>query len=145
MSLAIVYYDLGDFDEAIDLYNDTIDVDPNYAQAYTGLGLIYYTLEDYEEAIENFDQAIEINPGFSDPYANRALTYAVLGDTDQALEDASMAIDLDPESANFGYVVRGYVNYLLGSERQAIRDFEAYIDFGGTLDSFYEDIYDSIR
>lgn len=36
-----LYHNMGDYDKAIEYYKKTIEVDPNYAEAYSNIGLIY--------------------------------------------------------------------------------------------------------
>ena len=36
-----LYHNMKDYDKAIEFYKKTIEVDPNYAEAYSNLGLIY--------------------------------------------------------------------------------------------------------
>lgn len=41
-----------DYEKAIEFYNKTIEVDPNYAEAYSNLGLIYcLQAQDFSEKL----------------------------------------------------------------------------------------------
>ena len=62
------------YDEAIKYFNIALELDPNYAEAYCGLGFIYAEgKQDYEEAVKYYSKAIELDP-------NHALAYYGLGD-----------------------------------------------------------------
>ena len=47
--------------EAIDIYNQAINLDPNYIDAYFNKGIVLNDLGRKEEAIELYNQAIKIN------------------------------------------------------------------------------------
>ena len=45
-----LYHNMKDYDKAIEFYKKTIEVDPNYAEAYSNLGLIYcLQAQDFSE------------------------------------------------------------------------------------------------
>ena len=52
----------GRFDEAIEEYNKTIELNPNYAIAYAGRSQAYFRLGQYELAIHDAEKAIELAP-----------------------------------------------------------------------------------
>lgn len=49
------------FDEAIELYNRLLDIDPYSAFYWEELGKVYFRIENYEKAIEAFEFVIAIN------------------------------------------------------------------------------------
>ena len=56
------YYDLGDYEQAVDYYDEAIRLDPLYAEAYSSRGLAYVSLGQHERAIQDVDEAIRLNP-----------------------------------------------------------------------------------
>ena len=45
-----LYHNMKDYDKAIEFYKKTIEVDPNYAEAYSNVGLIYcLQAQDFSE------------------------------------------------------------------------------------------------
>jgi tetratricopeptide (TPR) repeat protein len=98
----------GKYDEAIDDYNQTIQVEPNYAAAYNNRGRSYYAKGDYDMAIADFNQAIALDPNYADAYNNRGRAYYAKADMDRALADYNQAITLDPEFS-LAYHGRAYV------------------------------------
>jgi polysaccharide biosynthesis/export protein len=63
------YYELGQkfghanlFKQAAEVFQKSIDLKPDYADAYFGLGHAYYDLGRWEEAIRAFERVIELNP-----------------------------------------------------------------------------------
>lgn len=90
-----LYHNMKDYDKAIEFYKKTIEVDPNYAEAYSNLGLIYCLQaqdfsekattdvndpkykEDqatlkvfYEKARPNYEKARELKPDQKDLWLN---------------------------------------------------------------------------
>ena len=57
----------GELDEAIDLYQQSIEIYPT-AEAHTFLGWTYSFQGRLDEAIEECKKAIEIDPDFGNPY-----------------------------------------------------------------------------
>lgn len=91
-----LYYQ-GQFDEAIVEFNESIELDPEMAEAYCNRGAAYIQLGNYERAIEDLDEAIRLDPQYADAYRNRGFAYFLLGEFDGAVEDLGEAIRLDPD------------------------------------------------
>lgn len=54
----------GDLDSSIYFFQRSVDLDPNYYQAYNNLGLAYEMKEDFQNAKKYYQKAIEANPDF---------------------------------------------------------------------------------
>jgi superkiller protein 3 len=63
----------GQLEEAIEAYRKAIQLDPNYANAYSNLGSALYDKGQLEEAIEAYRKAIQLDPNYADAYGNLAL------------------------------------------------------------------------
>jgi hypothetical protein len=92
----VVYYVLGNYDQAIEDYNRAIEIKPGYAVAYNNRGNAYGSLGNYRQAIEDYNRAIEFKPGYAVAYNNRGVAYNNLGQYQQALEDFNRAIRINP-------------------------------------------------
>lgn len=66
--------------------------DPNYADAYLGLGLCHFARRSYATALENFSRAISLKPGDDRYYRNRAHTYFSMKDYFNAAADYKLAL-----------------------------------------------------
>ncbi len=69
-NLACEFYNNDDFQEAIRYYHLTIDLDPDFVQAFDGLGSSYGCSEEYDKAIENYRKAIDLEPANASYYNN---------------------------------------------------------------------------
>ncbi len=83
----------GDFNAAIPLFQRAIELDPNFAMAYMGLGLAYRNLKQYGPAIENLQRAFDLSNRASDKEKVMiSATYHSLDTGD--LDKASQAYEL---------------------------------------------------
>jgi tetratricopeptide (TPR) repeat protein len=67
------------YDRAIEDYNATLRLDPNYAFAYYNRGIAYYDKGMYDRAIEDYNAALRINPNFADARNNLELARKARG------------------------------------------------------------------
>ncbi len=116
------YYLKGDYDRAIQDYDQAIRLDPSFALAFSSRGLAYYKKGDYDRAIQDFDQAIRLNPDYALAFASRGEAYDKKGDRDRAMQDYDQAIQLDPnDSMTFNN--RGCTYFTKGKYDRAIQDY----------------------
>ena len=62
----------GEYDRAVQDYDQSIKLNPNYAQAFNNRGVAYQKKAEYDRAIEDFDESIKLNPNYANAFANRA-------------------------------------------------------------------------
>ncbi len=74
----------GDLDEAVDLYQKSIEAFPT-AEAYTFLGWTYSFLGRIDDAIEECRKAIEVDPTFGNPYNDIGAYLLQKGEIDGAI------------------------------------------------------------
>lgn len=90
-------YHAGNLDDAIDLYRQAIDSDPNYGQAYSNLGLAYQKAGRTSEAIWADRKAIALASGATAPtvrassYYNIAKIYETAGQYPEAMQHYQLA------------------------------------------------------
>ncbi|NIO29197.1 MAG: tetratricopeptide repeat protein [Candidatus Latescibacteria bacterium] len=109
--------DLGNVQEALELYEKALKVEPTNPGPHMNVGNIYSNMGNYEKAIWHFNEALRIDPEYADAHLNIGQTYLSLGDPEKALGHYQKAVNLLP----------GYA--------------EAYIGLGnalGTLNRFDE-------
>jgi tetratricopeptide (TPR) repeat protein len=64
--LANIYYAIGEYREALDLYEMSLIYYPNEYETLFNIGLCYYYLEEYETSIDYLNQALQLNPKAAD-------------------------------------------------------------------------------
>jgi tetratricopeptide (TPR) repeat protein len=95
------YYKIGsaylqkrEFDQAILLFNKSLETNPKYAAAYETRGTAYGRREQYDQAIADFNKALEIDPKYSEAYFSRGRAHYFKGEYDKSWEDIKKAQDL---------------------------------------------------
>ena len=121
------YYTKGDLDSAIADFNQALQIDPKFANAYSTRGEIYEAKGDLDSAIADFSRAIQIDPNNIDYLNDRCWGRAFAGrDLSQALDDCNQALRLRPNNAHV-LNSRGLVQLKLGAFDQAIMDYGAAV------------------
>ena len=116
-----VLLDLDDYGGALEAYNSTIRLKPDYAYAYHNRGVAKKLLGRYQAAIADYDTAIRLKPDDADAYHNRGNAKDELGRYQAAIADYDTAIRLKPDDAD-AYYNRGLVKALLNRRWEAKQD-----------------------
>lgn len=87
----------GKYNEAIQAFNQAIQLDPTDAVAYNNRGVAYGELEYNEQEIEDCTKAIELNPKLAVAYYHRGIAYQKLGNRTKVEKDKKMAYALNPK------------------------------------------------
>jgi tetratricopeptide (TPR) repeat protein len=90
------YIAKGEFDRAIEDFDQSIRLDRNYVKPLNNRGVAYIRKGEPDLAIETLDKAIRLNPNYGNAYANRAAAYLKKDDYARAAQDYDEAIRLDP-------------------------------------------------
>jgi tetratricopeptide (TPR) repeat protein len=88
----------GEYDEAIDLYQQMLGEDPEHAEALWGLGLSLMNSGDFDEALEKICQAAEIEPENQLYLLDAGKHYTMLGMYDEARPFFEKVIAIDASS-----------------------------------------------
>ena len=114
-------YEAGQYERAIEAFDESIRIDPNYAWAYSNRGSAYVELGiarfdtgQFKQAIKDYDEAIHINPNEVDYYFNRGNAYYGVQQYGRALEDFDEAIRLDPNNSNYYYYRETTLDEIIG-------------------------------
>ncbi|WNZ26147.1 tetratricopeptide repeat protein [Leptolyngbya sp. NK1-12] len=94
----------GNHIEAIAIFSELIDRNPQNANHYSNRGLVYFQSGQPAAAIADYNRAIELNPRLDSAYNNRANYYAAQGKFLEAILDYDIALDLNPAN------VRAWIN-----------------------------------
>ena len=104
---------------ASEYFRGAIDIDPNYALAWAGLGSLlmprYIATGDpavLNEGVEALQQALLLDPTLGEPHTFLAYMYLHQRKYDEAIASARMAIELDP-GAHMPWYLLGISLYLI--------------------------------
>ena len=99
-----LYYSLGnladnkkDWDEAIHYYQKAIDLDPNYLNAYVGLGGDYFEKRQFDLEVANYLKATEIDPKDAESFYWLGTAYEDTGNFDDAVAAYVTALKIQPD------------------------------------------------
>jgi tetratricopeptide (TPR) repeat protein len=122
--MGLDYYNDGKYQQAIDKFDEAIQLDPNHAKSYYNRGLAYAELGEYRWAIRNFYKAIALDLN----NANDAIYYTYVGSAWasqglhwQAIPIYGYAIQKDPDYA-LAYNKRALARYYLGLHKEQKAD-----------------------
>lgn len=103
--LALTYQDKGDFDKALDLYDQHVRIYPGHKQVNYNMGYIYLVEKiDYDMAIVFFQDAINIDPGYVDAVYNLGRAYEAKELYDDARRQYRMALEI---RTNYDLAIEG--------------------------------------
>jgi tetratricopeptide (TPR) repeat protein len=93
-NMGFIYLSKGRFEEAIQEYERTTQLNYKSADLYNNLGVAYNKKGDGEKAIAAFKRALEINPGFVLAHLNLAILYSRRKEYGLAIQHADAAAKL---------------------------------------------------
>jgi tetratricopeptide (TPR) repeat protein len=123
---AVQAEEYGDKHRAIDLYNEIIACDPEFAPAYINLGTIYFHMRKFGRAEELYRRATQADPGYVLAFFDLGNVLDELERLDESIATYRQAIVLSPRYADAHY------NLALAYERKgelrlALRHWQKYI------------------
>ena len=129
--------DKRDAEGALEDFDETIQLKPDWAEAYEERGKTYSVYDLIErntgvkntaaKALADFNKAIELDPKYSEAYQGRAGMEIRAKDLDAALADYNKAVECSPKSV-LAYGGRAYVKKLMGDSNGALADYDKAIE-----------------
>ncbi|MHC4214200.1 MAG: tetratricopeptide repeat protein [Planctomycetota bacterium] len=146
----IMYYNLGNVladegksDQAIQLYNKALEINPSSVQAITNLGNEYKLQGDSKYALELYNKALTINPSYVKAINNLGYLYKSQGDLNQAAKFYRQATETDPKFAKAHYNL-GVVMGMLGSWNQAIISYRKALELEPRNANFHNSLGEAL-
>ncbi len=97
-ALGYFYQEHGDPEQAIEVYDDLLQIDPRNAPTKHNIGYIYlFKLNDPGKAVNYFTDALLDDQRLVNAYYHRGYAYEKLGKKDLAIKDYKKALELYPE------------------------------------------------
>ena len=121
--------DRKDYNGAINFYNQAIELNPDYANAYLNRAWCYLKLKNFNQAVPDCDIVIRLEPKNADSYTFRCIAYAALGDLNNSFNDSNTAIQLGKENMSqelnlaIAHHIRGVGYQIKGENEKAQADF----------------------
>jgi len=132
---------------AVDLYEKAINLDPQYASAYAGLGEAYSIIfRDFDrneklldKALEVGLKAVEFDPTSSEAYAALGLSYYGKNELAKSLEATRKAITLDDKNPN-AYWILSRIYHTEDRDKEATVALEKMIKINPEFLQAYQDL-----
>ena len=93
------YADLGEYQRAIDSYQQAIKLDPTLSKPHNNLGLAYAALNRLDEAAWAFTEAVRLKADYAEAHFNLGVAHLQLGRTNQAENQQKILLKLSPQLA----------------------------------------------
>ena len=77
----------GEYDLAIQSFDEAIKLKPNYGGAFANRAGAYLKKNEYDRAARDYDEAVRLEPNRASVWAGRCWTRAILGSLQEAIED----------------------------------------------------------
>ena len=115
------------FDGALADIDRSLQIRPNWAEAYYERGFTYKMAGDANMAVAEYAKAIDINPKYARAYIDRGYARNDLGDSKGALNDFDTGIEIDPTDVQ-AYFFRGVIRNNRLDHAGAIADYTKMIE-----------------
>jgi tetratricopeptide (TPR) repeat protein len=108
-NMGIREYDRGNFDKALEEFNRAINLNPNYAEGFSGQALVWAQKGDFEQALTLADKGIDKNDKSLDVHVIKGRVVAMQrkGETEEwlkkAVKEFDKALEINPNSAKALY------------------------------------------
>jgi tetratricopeptide (TPR) repeat protein len=121
-NIALSYSQLGFHDEALKLYDKSLQLNPDNKYSLNNKGYTLNLMDKYEEAITLFDKSIELDPDFAYSYNNRGLAKIKLGQTEKGLQDINRSFEIEPNNS-YAYMNMGIYHFDRWEFDEALQKF----------------------
>lgn len=120
----------GKTDEAIDLFNKAIELDPGFALAHAYLGSLYYWLNNREKGEGHFTKALSLLDRLTEKEKLwiQARVEGFRGNYDEAVTKYNIYLRNYPNAPD-GWFQLGHSNLMLKNYEKAIRAFEKSLEY----------------
>ena len=97
---AVTYFNLMEWEKAIEYFKKSLNFEQAKYKIYTNIGVSYFKLGKINQSIEAFKNSIEENPSFGLAYNNLGVSYLELGMFDKAVDQFISALKLNDSDDN---------------------------------------------
>lgn len=120
----------GDLNNALRLYDQAIELEPELAYAHHRRGVVLVRLGLNDDGIEALEQAVALAPDEASVHLDLALAYLGEDDLFWAADEITLAAELSPDNAEVAFY-EGFILLQLDEARAAIDAFERAQDDPG--------------
>jgi len=112
--------------QAIEMYQQVLELDPDHAAAHINLGTLHYNRQEYALAEKHYRRAIDVDPRYALAYFDLGNVLDETGRVAEAIQTYSTALQLAPTYADAHYnLALAYEK--LKEPRKALQHWRAYV------------------
>ncbi|MBN8685326.1 MAG: tetratricopeptide repeat protein [Chitinophagales bacterium] len=116
-----------DFNNSIEHYTRSLELDENCVECYNGRGQAYLFTDKIEPALADFTKAIEGGVVTPKLFLNRGICLVKLNRPAEAVPDLSRSLELEPKAPDAWYF-RAAAQEKLGKKAEAVSDYSKSIE-----------------
>jgi tetratricopeptide (TPR) repeat protein len=136
----------GKVEEAKNCYAKAIELDPDFAEAYTNLGTLYAQEQQWQSAIAFYQKAIALQPNLASTYRNLARVWTQMGQLSEADECWFKAYSMEPAKATPEEHIHLGDNFLRQNQvTQAIRCYCHAIELNPNSNEAYQQLGNALK
>ena len=120
------YASLGQLDEAVRNYENSISIKPDYSKAHFNLGATLQELGRLDDAVKSYEKALVIEPNYAEAHNNLGITLKELEQLDTAVKSFKKAIAIKPDYVEAHYSL-GTLLQELGQLDEAVKSYEVVL------------------
>jgi tetratricopeptide (TPR) repeat protein len=120
------FYKAHQYNEAIEAFNHSLQLNPAQPIVHFNLGVIYGDLQQYKEAIKAYREAVRLKPDYPLAYFNMGNAYSDTGEYAKAIEAFREASQLD-QIAPAAHYNLGVAYIELGQQDEALKSFKEVV------------------
>ncbi len=90
------FWEMGEISKAETLLTETLETQPDFAEAWNRRAVLYYTQGQYEQSRHDCEKVVELNPVHFGAWHGLGLCEAALGNYVEAIQAFRKALELQP-------------------------------------------------
>jgi len=139
---AIQCFENEEYDNALNLLDEAIEINPSNILSYNYKGDIYLIQKKYQQAIDQYEKAISIKQDFANIWYKKGNALLELGNLNDALSSYSVSVQLSPNSAKY-ILSKGIALEKLDKNDEAHQCFDKVLDIEPTNEQALQRKYES--
>ena len=96
-ALAFQNHQKNNFQEAENLYNEILKINPDHFKSIFYLGSLLAQTRNFAKAKQLFQKAVQIQPNYAEAYNNLGYSFKELGQLDKAVANFHKAFSIKPD------------------------------------------------
>ncbi|MEA3420637.1 MAG: tetratricopeptide repeat protein [Acidobacteriota bacterium] len=133
-NLGLVYLNNGKVDLAIDYFNKSLSLLPNYELALNAMGIAYSMKGNFEESAKYYEKCLKVNPSLTETHNYLGTAYQQMGFLDKAEEQFQQAAgNINYKSRELPYYNLARLYFLQDKPKKALEYIEKSLALNNTL------------